>query len=217
MSPQKLTSEGVNGLLGDIDVGRTTLLGETVRDPVDLLALLRSMVVPVLTSSSDREHDLAWMPSTDTSDFSELPNQHLHRDLSGKTHTSMSLSWQLLNTPPGSHTLVSFTLGNRNDINQLVLLKYAPDVDLLLKVRFGKLEFVGDGSTVDLDLHEMGLLLLETSLGELGVGEDSDDGAVLLDTLDFAGDGGAGVFRVLLGVSGESLFLRSVPVPEMSA
>lgn len=46
----------------------------------------------------------------------------------------------------------------------------------------------------------------------LGVGEDADDGAVLLDALELAGDGGAGGLGVLLGVLGEGLLLGLVPV-----
>lgn len=59
----------------------------------------------------------------------------------------------------------------------------------------------------------MGLLLLQTGLGQLRVGEDSDDGTVLLDSLELSGDRLSAVLRVLLSVSGESLLLRSVPVP----
>jgi len=51
------------------------------------------------------------------------------------------------------------------------------------------------------------LLHLERRLADLGVGEDTDDGAVLLDALDLAGDGGAAVLGVLLGVAGEGLIL----------
>jgi hypothetical protein len=56
------------------------------------------------------------------------------------------------------------------------------------------------------------LLLLERGLGDLGVGEDADDGAVLLDALELAGDGLAVVLGVLLGVLGEGLLLAPVPV-----
>ena len=119
----------------------------------------------------------------------------------------MSLSRQLLGSPTCGNTLVTFTLGNSNDVDDLVLLKQRSNLESLLKVRFGKFDLVGDASSVDLDLHEVGLLLRKTSLGELSVGEDSNDSAVLLDTLDFSGDGLARGLRVLLGVSGESLLL----------
>jgi len=57
------------------------------------------------------------------------------------------------------------------------------------------------------------LLLLEASLGELSVGEDPDDGAVLLDTLELTTDRLTIIVCVLLGVLGECLLLTPVPVP----
>ena len=75
-----------------------------------------------------------------------------------------------------------------------------------------ELDLVGDAATVDLDLHKVGLLLLKWGLGDLGVGEDTDDSAVLLDALELAGDGLAGGLGVLLGVLGEGLLLALVPV-----
>jgi len=154
-------------------------------------------MVTVLTRSSNREHDVGRMPSTNTSDLSE---------------TSMSLSGKLLGTPSSGDTLVTVTLGDGNDIDDLVLLEDGRNLDLLLKVGSCEFDLVGDGSTVDLDLHEVGLLLLETGLGELGVAEDSNDGTVLLDSLHLSADGLAVVLTELLGVSGESLLLGSVPV-----
>lgn len=137
------------------------------------------------------------MPSTDTGNFSE---------------TSVSLPGETGSTPSSGNTLVTVTLGNTNDVNALVLLEDGADVDGLFEVRPGEVNLVGDGTTVDLDFHKVGLLLLETSLGDLGVGEDSDNSAVLLDSLKLSGNGSAGVLRVLLGVPGEGLLLRSVPV-----
>jgi hypothetical protein len=110
------------------------------------------------------------------------------------------------------NTLSSVTRSDTDNIDDLVLLKHALDVDGLLKVRLGELDLVGDASSVDLDLHQVGLLLDQTSLPDLGVGEDTDDGAVLPDPLELSGDRGTVVLRVLLGVLGEGLLLRPVPV-----
>jgi hypothetical protein len=142
------------------------------------------------------------MPSTDTSDLSE---------------TLVGLARKLLGTPTGGDTVVSVTLGNGNDINHLILLEDARDVDGLLEELLAEGNLVGDGATVDLDLHKVGLLLLERGLSDLSVGEDTDDGAVLLDALELAGDGGTVVLGVLLGVLGESLLLALVPVLVESA
>jgi hypothetical protein len=77
----------------------------------------------------------------------------------------MRLPGQLLDTPPVGDTLVTVTLGNTDGVDDLVLLEHAGDADLLLEVGTGKLDLVGDGTAVDLDLHEVGLLLLEAGLG----------------------------------------------------
>ena len=53
----------------------------------------------------------------------------------------------------------------------------------------------------------MRLLLLEASFADLGVGEDTDDGAVFADALKLAGGVGAVRVCVLLGVLGEGLLL----------
>ena len=58
----------------------------------------------------------------------------------------------------------------------------------------------------------MSFLLLKRCLANLGVGENTDDGAVLLDTLQLAGNGLAGFLCVLLGVLRECLLLRFVPI-----
>ncbi len=71
----------------------------------------------------------------------------------------------------------------------------------------GKVDLVGDRATVDLDLHEVRLLLLQAGLAHLGVGKHTDDGAVLLDALELARDGSAVVLRVTLGVLVKAFFL----------
>ena len=58
----------------------------------------------------------------------------------------------------------------------------------------------------------MSFLLLKWCLANLGMGENTDDGAVLLDTLQLAGDGLAGLLCVLLGIFRECLLLRLIPV-----
>lgn len=103
------------------------------------------------------------------------------------------------------------TLGDSNGINHLVLLEDGVNLDWLLEETVTERDLVLNTSTVDLNLHQVSLLLLERSLSDLSVGEDTDDGAVFLDSLEFAGDGGA-LLSVLLSVLGEGLLLRLVPV-----
>jgi hypothetical protein len=62
-------------------------------------------VETVLTGSSDGEHDLGRMPSSDTSDLSE---------------TLVGLSRKLLGTPSSGNTLESVTLGDTDDVDDLM-------------------------------------------------------------------------------------------------
>lgn len=156
-----------------------------------------TVVVTLLTSTGNSPLDVGRMPSTDTSDLAE---------------TLVSLAGKLLGAPTSSDTAETVTLGDGNDVDNLVLLEDCVDRDGLLEEAVAELNLVSDGAAVDLDLHEMGLLLLKGGLADLGVGKDSDDGAVLLDALKLAGDRGTAVLGVLLGVLGESLLLRLVPV-----
>jgi len=191
-------THGGERLVSDVVRSSTRLGVGTVADSVDLVVSAGSVVVTVLTGTGDREHDRRRVPSSDTGDLSE---------------TSVRLSGKLGDTPTLGNTLVTLTVGDGNGVDDLVLLEDGVDTDLLLEVRLGELDLVGDGSTVDLDLHEVGLLLVKTSLAVLGVGKDSDDRTVLLDSLELSGDGSTRVLGVLLVVSGESLLLGSVPVP----
>ena len=142
------------------------------------------------------------MPGTDTSD---LPQ------------TLVSLARKLLGTPSARHTLEAVTLGDRNAVDHLVLLEDGVDLDGLLEEAVAEVDLVRDAAAVDLDLHEVCLLLLERRLADLGVGEDADDGAVLLDALELAGDALGAIIGMLLRVLGEGLLLALVPVLVESA
>lgn len=156
-----------------------------------------TVVVTHLTSTGNSPLDVVRVPCTNTSD---LPQ------------TLVSLAGELGGTPTGRDTLETVTLGDGNAIDNFVFLEDAVDLDGLLEQVAGKVDLVGHGTTVDLDLHQVRLLLLERRLADLGVGQHTDDGAVLLDALQLAGDGGAAVLGVLLGVLGEGLLLALVPV-----
>jgi hypothetical protein len=123
----------------------------------------------------------------------------------------VGLSGKLLGTPSVGNTFETVTLGNTNDVDDFVLLEDRGDIDSLFKVALGELDLVGNGTTVDLNFHQVCLLLLQTGLSDLSVGQDSDDGTVLPDSLEFSGDGLTVVVGVLLGVLGESLLLGLVP------
>lgn len=150
-------------------------------------------MVTHLTSTGNSPLDVVRMPSTDTSNLTE---------------TLVCLARKLLGAPTRGDTVETVTLGDGNDIDNLVLFKDAVDIDGLLEETVGEVNLVGNGATVDLDFHQVSLLLLEGGLADLSVGEDTDDGAVLLDALEFAGT----ALGVLLGVASESLLLALVPV-----
>ena len=132
------------------------------------------------------------MPCTDTGNLAE---------------TLVRLARELLGAPSAGDTLETVTLGDSDAVDHLVLLEDGIDLDRLLEETLCEVDLVCDGATVDLDLHEMCLLLAEGSLADLGVSEDADDGAVFLDALEFAGDRRRFALRVFLGVLSEGLLL----------
>jgi hypothetical protein len=204
-----------DALFGDVGLGRGVTLVTTGADAVDLLVELGTVVVTVygrtsdmngekltssprtLTGTRDGEHDLRRMPSTDTGDLAE---------------TLVGLTRKLLGAPTVSDTLETVTLGDGDDVDDLVLLEDGVDLDRLLEETVGVVDLVRDGTTVDLDLHKVRLLLRKAGLADLSVREHANDGAVLADTLELAGDALAALLGRLLGVAGEGLLLRAVPV-----
>lgn len=119
----------------------------------------------------------------------------------------MCLPGKLLRTPSTRHARETMTLGDSDAVYHLVLLKYRADFDWLLEKALSEVHLLSHGASVDLNLHEMGFLLLERSFADLSVGKDTDDGAVLLYTLEFAIDRLGVVLGVLLGVFREGLLL----------
>lgn len=184
-------------LLGDIEVGGGVSLIGALTDTVDLVVARGTVVVTHLTSTGNSPLDVARVPGTDTSNL---------------TQTLVSLTGKLLGAPTAGDTLETVTLGDSNNVDHLVLLEDGVDLNGLLEEVAGEVNLVGNGATVDLDLHKVGLLLLERGLADLGVGEHTDDSAVLLDALKLTGDGGTALLSVLLGVLGEGLLLALVPV-----
>ena len=155
------------------------------------------MMITILTSTGNGPLNVGWMPGTDTGDLSE---------------TLVCLSRKLLGSPSAGDTGETVTLSDSDNINHFILLEDGADLNGLLKEVVGELNLISNATTVDLDLHQVCLLLLKRGLADLGVGENTDNCAVLLDALELAGDGRARVLRVLLGVLGEGLLLALVPV-----
>merc|ERR1712046_372141 len=73
--------------------------------------------------------------------------------------TLVSLPGQLLGVPSAGDALVSVTLGDADHVNHLILGEHLADGNLLLKVLTGKVDLVGNGTSVQLNLHDESLLL----------------------------------------------------------
>lgn len=153
------------------------------------------MVVTELTSSGDCESNSGRMPSSDTSDLSE---------------TSMGLSGESLGSESLGDSTVSLTLGNTEDINHFVLVEDLGDSDFLFEVLLGEVDFLSDGTSVDLDFEDVSLLLSEVELVHLSVDDDSDDRAIFLNSVELALSGL--LVAPFLDVLGESLLLGVHPV-----
>jgi len=193
----------IDGFLGEISLGGTvvevdfTVFGFVAgTKSVDLLVDLNSMMVTFLSSSSNGVRYSRWMPGSDTGDLSE---------------TSMSFSGKFLGTPSAGDTFSSVTLGDSDAIGVIVGGEDGGDWDLLFKETFAEVDFGGGVATVDLKLDDMGFLLLEWDEFHLGVGDESDDLAVLFDLVQALLLAGLG-FGPFFLVFSESQFLGFSPV-----
>ena len=129
-------------------------------------------------------------------------------------------------------TLVSFALGDADDINHLVLSKDGADGHGFFQMLARPVDLLGDGAAIDLDLHDVRFLLTlaqefhlerihpcETVfcflLGErnyLGVGDNADDFAVAFHGLQvLLDDLLAQIVLPFLRSLGEGLLLGLVP------
>jgi len=188
----------VDRLLGHIELGRAALVVSALSDSVDLLVNFSSVEVASLTSSGDGVLDSARMPSSNTSNLSQ---------------SFVGLARKSGDSPTFDDTLETVTFGDTDDVDHLVLVEDGSDVDGLLEKVLSEVDLLGDGTTVDLDLHQVSLLLSVSELADLSVGQDSDDGAVFLDLADIGINSLVLVLgKILEGIFGESLLLGLVPV-----
>ena len=114
--------------------------------------------------------------------------------------------------PTAGDTLETFTLGDTNNVDHLILSKDTLDTDLLLKVVPGKVDLVSNRSTVELDFNQVSLLLPAPQKLLLGVSNQPDDRAVLLDLGKLFGNLFlANIILPLLASLGESLLFGLGP------
>jgi len=188
-----LVSEVSRG--GGVVLALISQTGES--DAVDLLVHLRTMVVAILTGAGDSPSDTGRVPGPNTSNLAE---------------TTVSLTRQASNTPASGDTFVTFTLGNTDDVDDFVLVEDSADRDGFLEEAEAEVDFLLDGSPVDLDFFQVGFLLAEFDLADVSVGKDADDRAVFLHTVKLLFHVLTRVVGGFFGVAGKSLFLAAVPV-----
>jgi hypothetical protein len=193
----------INRFLGQISLGGTVVkvglavLGFiTSAQSVDFFVDLNSVVVTFLTASGNGVGDSGWMPRTNTSDLSE---------------TSMRFSGKFFSTPSAGYTLSSVTLSDTNAIGVVVVGEDFVDWDLLFEETLGEVDLGSGVATVDLELDDVSFLLLEWDELHLGVGDESDDLAVLFDLVQ-TGLLARFSFGPFLLVLSESQFLGFSPV-----
>ena len=78
-------------------------------------------------------------------------------------------------------TFESFSLGNTNDVNHFILCKGALDWNFFLKKFTGKLHLIRNGTTIDLDFHNVCLLLAPSQNGLLSMENSTDNLAIFFD------------------------------------
>jgi len=185
-----------DALLGQIVGGGGTVrvLAQLLADAVDLLVDLGTVVVTVLTRARHLELHARRMPGTDTGDLAE---------------TTMGLTRQTSHTPTSHHTVDTTTLGHTDDIDHLIRREHAGNRDLLFEETSAVVHLLIDGTTVDLNLLQVGLLAVDLQQLDLGVADHADHGRVLLGAGDLLFHLG---LLVLLGIAGERLLLGLVPV-----
>lgn len=166
---------------------------------VDLFVLFSSVVITELTSSSDSPLNGSWMPSTDTTNLSE---------------TSVSLSWHSSNTESLDNTSSTFTSGNTNSINHLVVIEDFTDGNFIFEFAKSPINLLSNSATVNLDFNEVSLSLSEVELIELSWGKNSNNLTVLLDSLKISLDWFLALLILLpsLGILWEGLLLWLAPV-----
>merc|ERR1719309_191143 len=171
---------------------------DTKSNAVDLFVDLSTVMVSLLTSSGHCVLNPTWMPGSNTSHF---------------TKTFVCLTREFLTMPTGGHTFKSTTFGNTNTVDKLILLKYIRDIERLFELFFCPVYLVSNGSTIQLDLHQISLLLTLTQKFCLGVGKDTYDLAILLDLVEISFDLlFASIISPLSCISGKCLLFRHGPV-----
>jgi len=183
--------------------GGGSIVGDSVdgtsSNSVDLFVELGTRVIAKLTATGDSPLDGGWMPGANTGNLSQ---------------TSVRLAVQTGHAESLNHTGHSLSASDTDHINALRVLKDFGNLDLLLELGLSEGDLVSDRSTVKLDFHNVGLVLSEAELADLGGADNTHNSGVLLNASNISLNGSLGlvVFLVAVGVLGEGLLLGVHPV-----
>lgn len=129
--------------------------------------------------------------------------------LTVKTRAAESLDW----------ANCALSACHTNGVDHLVVCEDICHFELLLELAVSVINFLSDAATVDLDLHDVGLVLAEVKLADLGSAEHAHDRTVFFYAGKVALDGILVILRELVTVRvlGESLPLCAHPILVHSA
>jgi hypothetical protein len=117
----------------------------------------------------------------------------------------------MFNSESFDDSLESFTFGDSENVTIFVLFENGVNSDFFFEKGVGEINFLGDGSSVNLDFNNVIFLLSKIQKFHLGGGDDSNDGAIFLDSVQGNVDGLL-FFGIFLLVFGEGLLLGVNPV-----
>lgn len=187
------TTHWSDGLLGQIvlRLGIHRIIFQSLAHPVDLLVDLGAMMIATLTGPGNLKRDSSRMPRANTSHLSKA---------------TMRLPRQACDSPPGHHTIETFSFRGTNHINHFILAKAIGYLHFLLKQTHHKIHFGLGSSTVHLNLLDVSFLLSNLHFANLSMANGPDHLTILLGPLHLS--------RTVLGftpsllVFGKCLLLR---------
>lgn len=187
--------------LSEINFGGAALGITFLSNSDDSLVDFGTVMVTLLTGTCNSEVNTSRMPGTNTGNLAE---------------TTMSLSWESGNTPTRDNTFSTMTTSGRADIKDFTLREDRVNSNLLFEKVSAEVNLLSDGASVELDFQQVGNLLAEFDLADLGMGKNTDNLAILLDAVDLRLNI-LGFLGEFLGILGEGLSLGAVPVLVESA
>lgn len=160
------STEWVDTLVGSIHLSSADSGVSGGTNEEDEFVLSSTVEIAHLTGTSDGVVDISWVPAADTSDL---------------TGTTSSLTWEEADVPTGCATFETTTAGDGDGVNLLTFFEDGGNFDFLFEHGSGEVNLLGDVTTVNLDFDDLGLLGFKWGLVWLGVSDEADNTAFLLD------------------------------------